>query len=129
MWRALIAYFVVLGLSACTVGPARNQTGSISGHVYMWTCGKQFQAGIACNPPMPGAVVVFEGENATATFSTGTDQSGAFTIELPPGRYFTKRKFVTSTSHVADWSYGPHEIAVSAGQPDHADFAFVAIRQ
>jgi Carboxypeptidase regulatory-like domain len=127
LMRAAAAIAMGVMLSGCAGGPALfgSQTGTVSGHVTMRTCGGAYRVDQNGCQVTTGIVrLVFSGGSTARFVNTGND--GGYRIDLAPGTYGVKVEMVGSSLSNGPGPQprfaGPAQVVVSAGRTVTADF-------
>ena len=115
---ALATGILAIGLAGCAApGVFGAPTGTVSGHVFIRTCGGPMPAEgtptRACVPrPLP-TTVRFEPAGGGPALTVATDPCGAYSIALPAGTY---------SARVSEPAATGRTVVVSAGQVSRLDF-------
>jgi hypothetical protein len=95
-------------------------------------------------PPIAAAVSrwatqhwVFEAGGRSTIFSAHTDSAGLYSVTLAPGQYHVQVEYTVKPDAVghpgglrrADFSGGPRDLTVVAGQRLEADYSVVVMQQ
>src|SRR2546429_250208 len=123
-----VAAASVLAVSTMVLLGSHNPT--LSGRVLFGACGN-LPAPPPCVEYLGGQYLRFELVGTDKFFETTSDDSGSYSIELPPGHYRTKHRFATlpPSYSVQDWNLGPRELWLNHGDRITIDFGFHGIRQ
>jgi hypothetical protein len=138
---ALVVATLALALSGCAAAGAFSpQTGTVTGHVQIRTCGgpmpAQGQPSQPCTPrPMASVVVSFAPTSGGSAVTAVTDAAGAYSVSLKAGTYVAQVTQASAAQASASGSRGgpayapmmatPFEkktVTVTAGQTVTADF-------
>ena len=127
--RSLIAIAIPVLLSGCAAGPGLfgSQTGTVTGHVMILSCGGAYrvdQNGCRIAPAEGVAVMLSKGGGQPTTAKT--DAGGNYRLKLAPGAYAVTVGFVSAglahPSGPAPRFSGPSTVTVRAGQTVTANF-------
>lgn len=126
--RGLIACLLAATLSGCAGGASffAPATGTVTGHVQIRACGGAYRPEQSGCPvqPMAGVRLTFRSTNDSKPSTVTTDSSGAYRIDLKPGRYTVQVAEEGAARRGFAAFAGPTTVTVTAGETVTADFVY-----